>query len=112
MSTVPKSIKCSLIIDEKPIITRVAHNDHSNPSSTLRAVRFACLEMLKNYEKSDNCDMVLQFKQIHNISMAIEQKIGEYLQGRFEPEIKNINLRFQDSNGLEQKNRLYVAKSF
>ena len=112
MSAILKSIRCNLIIEEQSVSAMEKHYDRNNINETARGVQFACLTMLKNYNKSSHTTMALEFSQIHNISQALEHKIGEYLQGRFEPEIKEISLRFKDNKGLDQRIGFTLKKQY
>lgn len=103
MSTIPKSIKCSLVIDEKSVGMVIKKNERDDQSSTLRAICMACLVMLKSYHDSDDCNMSIGFKQIHGVNMALENEISEYLKGRIKPETKYINLKFKDENSTDQR---------
>lgn len=112
MTTKIKAIKCRLIIDGKAVSAIEKHYDKDDIPKTHRGVNFGCLVMLKDYSASNDSNIALSFKHVRNIEQALSHKIAEYLQGRYEPEIKEINLSFIDANSVDQKIGFTLTKIY
>ena len=112
MTTKIKAIKCRLIIDGEAVSAIEKRYDKDDMPKTHRDVNFGCLVMLKDYSASNDSNIALSFKHIRNIEQALSHKTAEYLQGRYEPEIKEINLSFIDTNGVDQKIGFTLTKIY
>lgn len=112
MDSKVNSIKCNLIIDGKSVSAILKHHDKNSIADTAKGVTHGCIKMLKSYCDSKDSEIALGFSQTQSIKQALDCKVGEYLQGRYEPEIKEIKLSFKDAKNTSQNIGFTLTKIY